>query len=65
MLVAPNCQCGGGPELSIVRGERVFRTTLDFEDKMVLQKDDVVFTNCDTCGAPMELKEVKVTSAKA
>lgn len=63
MLVAPNCLCGGGPELMIVRGERIFNFPLDFNDKLVVFKGDIVYTNCAMCGAPMELKEVKKIAA--
>lgn len=58
MFVAPNCECGGGPVLRVVRGEHVFCFTLDFDDKVVLRTDDVVFVECGQCGEPLELREV-------
>ena len=59
MLVAPNCSCGGGPEITVMRGERRFEVVMDWDDKFVVFKGDVVFANCVECGMPLEFKEVK------
>jgi len=59
MLIAPNCSCGGSPELMVVRGAHVFRMGLAEDDKLIVLKGDVVFVNCDQCGIELEFKEVK------
>lgn len=65
MYVAPNCSCGGGPFIEVVRGDRVMCFKLDWEDKVALKKGDVIFASCDTCGVALELKESNAIGASA
>lgn len=63
MFVAPNCSCGGGPEIRVVRGERIFIIRLDHGDKVQVRHNDVLFVSCAQCGVWLEFKEVNEIAA--
>jgi hypothetical protein len=65
MFVAPNCECGGDPEIRVVRGERLIIFSLGHGEKVVVRKNDVLFVSCAQCKSWLEFKETEEVAVAA
>ena len=57
MFAAPNCECGGDPEVRVVRAERLFVFSLGHDDRVQVKKNDVLFVSCASCKKWLAFKE--------